>query len=337
MSTVTKRPFTDLMGMRCCCEWLNRLITVNRSSKIITTQRLTQTQANNRRYGLQLLEESQNLPEFYNCLTCSIILDSCTGWRAPHLLVVAGKSQHENLVTHELLACVANGSFEPCCLEFAVKRDDLPSSGECYHLLDGPTVVWHKGTCVHVVHGENLERDSVDLTRLVLHTKVEKIENMWCFSSTDEDGYSLVLLLLQLQLRDAPDFQREFGNMDFICLEVRLQEDTLLCSSGFKVLQVPSVIPSDYGCMATCVASHKRFPIEEGSGAMLEGVVFLVGTKYEQVVVCEDRNVIHVITLQDIPRHVVAVKVHKPGMHKPGFHTGRRARGGGCTGIEWNL
>lgn len=223
-------------------------------------------------------------------------------------MLVTHISQHQNLTTHELLVCGPNGSFEPCGLQFAVKRCDLPSSDGCYHLLDGQTVVWEQGRYVHIVHGENLDQDAVDLLTVEPHLKMERIANMWCVPSKDDDGYPSILLLVQIQLKET-DLHMEFGGLDFICLQVRLQEARLKISPNVRVVRVANVIPSDYGCIATCVASHKRFPIEESSGAMLEGVVFLVGTKYQQVVLCEEGTLTHVIPLQDIPRHVIAVEV----------------------------
>lgn len=307
-------PDNRRMGNFCHCEWLNRLITVNKSSRIITIQRLTQTHVVNRKYGFELYRETQPLPsEFDRCLTCETILDSHTGWRAPHLLVTC-TAQHGNLVTYELLACDASGSFEPCGLQFAVKTSDLPSSDECYHLLDGPTVLWNQGSRVHIVRCENSEQHSVDLLTIAPHSNMEKIERIWCISSVDEDRYPSILLLVQLQPKEA-DYNRDFGALDFICLRVRLHGDKSLWNSkGIKVVRVPDVIPLDYGCIATCVASHRCSPvIEESSGGLVRGVVFVVGTKYQQVVLCEEGNVTHVIPLQDIPRHVVAIKVFLQG------------------------
>lgn len=290
----------------CHCEWLNRLITVNKSSRIITVQRLTQTHVDGK-YGVELYRETQLLPS--KCLTCENILDSHTGWRAPHLLVVTHTPQHRNFITYELLACDPSGSSEPCGLQFAVKTSDLPISDECYHLLDGPTVVWSQGRRVHIVHGENLEQDSVDLPTIAPHLNLEKIEKIWCIPSLDEDMYPSILLLVQLQPKEA-DYNRDFGALDFICLLVRLHGDKSSWNSkGIKVVRVPDVVPLDYGCIATCVASHRCSSIEESSGALMRGVVFVVGTKYKQVVLCEGGSVTHVIPLQDIPRHVIAIKV----------------------------
>ena len=285
------------------CEWLNRVITVNKDSKKITIQSLSETGA---RYGLEAHREIQVLSsEFDRCLTCGFILDCYTGLRAPHLLVVTHAPQYRDLVTHEILSCSPDGSFERHGLQFAVKRPDLPSSDECYHLLDGPAVVWSQGRCVHMVHGETLKQDSVDLLTITHNLNMEGIENMWCFPGNDEKGHSTLLLLVQLKLKE----KRDFGYLDFLCLRVQLQEDKLRSSLGTKFTRVPDAISLDYGCIATCVTHHKYYPIEESSGAMLKGVVFLVGTKYRQVVLCENRRVTHVIPLQDIPRHVVAIKV----------------------------
>lgn len=286
----------------CHCEWLNRVITVDKEGRKITIQNVSETHVPGGIFGLELHGKIQVLSSVFDrCLTCGVVLDCYTGLRSPHLLVVAHTPQHRDLVVHKLLACGPNGSFEQCGLQFAVKGPDLPSCDDCYHLLDGPSVVWNQGRSVHLVHGENLEQDSVDLLTITHNLNLERIENMWCVPGNDRNGHPTPLLLVQLRLKE----KRDFGYFDFLCLQVQLQDDKLRGSLGTKIKRVPDAIPLEYGCIAMCVTCHT----EESSGAMLEGVVFLVGTKYQQVVLCENGRVTHVIPLQDIPRHVVAIKV----------------------------
>ena len=295
------------MSMDGCCEWLNRVVTVNKTSRVITIQRLAQTHVTNRSYDLQLFSEAQTLsPAFKAALTCRTVLDCSTGWRCPHLLVAHAPLQ--GLITHELLVCNSKGFFEACELKFAVKKREVPLDGG-YHLLDGPTMVWQQGLCVHIVCGEKLEHEVVDILTLVpSNHEVEKIRNLWCVPDRDQDGRPSILLMLQLQLKEA-DYPREFGDLDWMCVRAQLHKDAVWESSGVKAVRVASVIPSDYGCIATCVIALRHLAFGGSSGVTVEGVVYAVGTQYQQVVLFEGGRVRHVIPLQDIPQHVVAVKV----------------------------
>jgi hypothetical protein len=166
--------------------------------------------------------------------------------------------------------------------------------------------MWNQGRNIHVAHGgDGLKQDTVNL--LTVAPNVGEIENMWCFSSRDEAIHPSVLLLLQVQSEQA-DCYHDSKALDFICLCLQIQEEKSWASSGIKVARIPDVIPVDYGCIATCIASNKHFPMDE-SGAV--GVVYLVGTKYKQVVLCVEGNVTNIVPLQDVPTHLAAIKVQR--------------------------
>lgn len=290
------------------CEWLNRLIAIDKGSGTIRIKRLTQTHSNSERFDFQIFNEGQHINE--KCLLCQNILDSCTGWRSPHLLVA--HTPQQNLTTHELMVCTSDGYFESCGLQFDIKGADLPSDGR-YHLLDGPTVVWQQATHVHIVHGQNMEvKMVVDVQKMAPHHLTLKgIQNMWCILSDDTDGCPIVLLLVQLLLLTGAESSnsREFGGLEWMCLQVRLQDDMLLGLPGMKTTKIPNLVPSDYGCIATCITSHKSFRVDHSTGAMRESLLFVVGTRYQQVVLIEDGTVRSVISLLTLPQHIVAVKV----------------------------
>ena len=293
------------------CEWLNRLIAIDKSSGTIRIQKLTLTHSNSERYDFQIFTESQHINE--KCVLCQSILDSSTGWRSPHLLVALRPQQ--DLTTNKLLVCTSEpeGYFQSCGLQFDIKGTDLPSDGH-YHLLDGPTVAWQQGTHVHIVHGPNMEmKVVVDVQDMApLRITFKRIQNMWCILSCDTDGCPIVLLLIQLLLTAAAEENtgsREFGGLEWMCLQVRLQDDMLLGLPGTKTTKIPNLVPSDYGITATCITSHKSFRVDDSTGDIQESLVFLVGTKYQQVVLIEDGTVRAVIPLLNVPRHIVAVKV----------------------------
>lgn len=301
----------------CSCEWLSRVVAVDRISGTISIRKLSHAHLDTRRYHLQPFFNSQ-LPhtKYKKYLTCKNVLDCCTGWASPHLLVT--HTPHEDCTTHELLVCgPSSGEFEACGLQFDVKEDDLPTE-DLYHLLDGPTVVWKRETRVHIVHGANLEQVSVDVQKSATNLKVEKVREMWCVRSEGGDGgdhsSSSILLLLQLQVEETNSYNyREFGAREWVCLQVQLRENSLLggyAETEVPVVRVQGVIPPDYGCIATCVAVHRWFHVDERGGALVERVVYLVGTEYRQVVLVEGGMVRQVIPLQDLPLSVVPVKVN---------------------------
>lgn len=298
------------------CEWLEKLVIIDNISRTISIKALTQDQLTPKRYNVKPHCERQLLSsQFIKCLACKSIVDSSSGWKTPHLLVTHAPQQ--NRVLHEILACDSNGLFEPCELKFEVERGTL-SEERSYDLLDGPTVVWTEGTYVHMVRGARMEQEvSIDLRTTAPEVKVERIGRLWCVTSIDENDRSCVLLLMQLLLKETDHHLTEFGTArKWMCLEVQLQEANLslnfdpLVVSGTKACRVPDVIPSDYGCVATCVAPHKSVHFDVTTGALLERVQFLVGTEYQQVVMIEGGAVSHVIPLQYTPRQVTAVKVH---------------------------
>lgn len=291
------------------CEWLNRLIAIDKGSGTVRINKLTRTHSDSERFDFQIFKEDQHIIN-EKCLVCQSILDSCTGWRSPHLLVA--HTPQQNLTTHDLLVCTSDGYFESCGLQFAIKGADLPSDDR-YHLLDGPTVVWQQATHVHIVHGPNMEmKMAVDVQEMAPpHLTFKRIQDMWCILSGDTDGCPIVLLLVQLLLLTGTENSgsREFGGLEWMCLQVRLQDDMWLGLPGTKVTKIPNLVPSDYGCIATCITSHKCFRVEESTGGVQESLVFVVGTRYQQVVLIEDRTVKTVIPLLNTPHRVVAVKV----------------------------
>ncbi len=300
------------------CEWLGKLITVYNSSGLISIRKLKhQAQTHSRKYDLQEISSSQKVPsKFTRILTCRNIVDSFSGWRAPHLLVAgAAAALTQDLVLHELLMLDHHGRFEECGLQFGVKESDLPAAREGdsgYHLLHGPTVVWSQDTKIHIVHGEDMKQMTVEINKIAPELKLNKIRNMWCMTRSGNEGLPCVLLLLQLLLRGV-DYSREFGAREWLCLQVQLPgEYPFLEPSSAAVTRVDDVIPPDYGCIANCISTHREHHADGGNGGVLEKMVFLVGTEYQQVVLIDGGIPRHAIPLQDAPQRLLAVKVVTP-------------------------
>ena len=295
-------------------EWHGKLITVHKTSLRISIRRFKkQTQTHNSKYDLQDLSSSQTIPsKFSKILSCRSVLDAFSGCRAPHLLVSEDPGQDFTL--HEVLVCNQNGTFEECGLQFRVKKEDLLDCGgnneDHHHLLHGPTVVWKQDTKVHIVHGEGMKQSTVDIESVSPRLSLNRIRNMWCMMSSSSEGTPSVLLLLQLLLKGA-DHSREFGAREWMCLRVQLPEGDFdfFPNRAATARRTRDVIPSDYGCIAKCISTHKEFSVDGVSGAVVERTIFAVGTEYRQVVLISDGVVKNVIPLEDAPQRVLAVKV----------------------------
>ena len=111
------------------CEWLNKLIAVDRSSGLVRVSILTGTQAGGKKYEQQVLSDRQTPPRpSGKCMKCVTVLDACSGVTSPHLLVT--HTPQSGFSTHRLLVYNSNGSFEDSGLEFGVEESDLPLPSE---------------------------------------------------------------------------------------------------------------------------------------------------------------------------------------------------------------
>lgn len=290
------------------CEWKDKVIGVGRGSGLVKIQSL---RAQEDKYEPDICR-SYSLPpsKFSSCLKCVSLLDYSQGWSSPHLLVTR-TAQRPASTTHELLVCDSEGSFQECGLQFEVEEDDLPvpSEEECwqedaYHLMDGPVVLWKRGGVVHVAHGPHMQQQACVFLRKP-SLPVESIRRMWCVPGESSEGCDppSVLLLLQLLLKSGSHSGSELGERDWMCLEVRVVGGVL------KASKTAPVIPADYGYIASCVTPYRWHRLDERSGSLVEGAGYLVGTEYRHVVVVEEGRVRQVISLEDIPRHLVYSKV----------------------------
>ena len=297
------------------CVWVDRVVIVDGSNGMVSIKRLNQTEEV---YKMQLCCDQQPLPiEFNKCITCKTVLDSSSGWRVPHLLVSrysAHSVQQQNGVVHELLVCDSRGSFEPCGMEFKTESP-IPNSNYC--LVDGPTVMWTKGRCVHIAYGPYLEQVSVDLKVVAPRIKIKEIKGMWCVK--EGGSSSLLLLMLQLVIEGTTTMEE----CEWMSLQVNLPGEELsldfipfsgtseVLATGPKIVRVPDAIPHDYSSIATCITCQKYIHLNTLSGAMLEKRVYLVGTEYQQVVLIEGGITRHVISLGFIPHLITAIKVRE--------------------------
>ena len=310
------------------CGWQGSVITVKRDSGQVRVETLSHTYD---KYQAKTSKASHNLPlsKSSKCLKCEAITDLCTGWTAPHLLVSHVPAPQALSYTHELLAySPGDGVFTEQGLLFEVDEDDLPTEtdgeGEGYHLLDGPTVLWKQGATVHIVHGPNLEQVCVTVRRPGV--AVERVRKMWCVQGRaggggSEGGNVCVLLMLQLVLKEGGGNRyREFGEREWMCLEVTLKDGSrqMDCFQTLEAKRIPNLIPADYGYIASCVVPYWCSEMDDGyRGGLVERLGFAVGTEYQQVVLVEGGRMKQVISLQDTPQHIVPLKVINCVIHPP--------------------
>ena len=308
----------------CRFEWLDRIVSVEDSSRTISIKGLRRHSSHtggSERYELEPFRSDQTLPsKFSRCLGCRTLLDHYTGWVSPHLLVTHHNNNHtaplQDSTLHELLACDPQGSFEEGGLQFEVEDDVLPleeeGGGLAYHLVDGPTVLWKRGACVYFVHGPDLEQVEVNLEKST-SAHIQGVRRMWCVEGGGgggEGGALSILLMLQLLLKGT-DRYREFGERDWLCLQLRLTQRGAQSGAGMvEVSPTPRhPVPPDYGCIATCIAPYERCGVEASSGLLWQGLCLLVGTEYRQVVRVEGGDAKQVISLQAPPQHLLPFKV----------------------------
>ncbi len=293
------------------CQWQDKLIQVEENG-VISVKKFTRAKEDDNRYELKQCFDKKHLPFGPSkCLACKCVLDYFSGWQLPYLLVThkPQSALKKKCTIHELLVCESS-AFETCGLQFEVLENDLPCDDH-FHLLDGPTVVWKKGMCVHIVHGPELEQMSLNLQTIFPDLKINEITRMWSFNDLEGRYLNSILLFVQISLKEAISLG-EFGKCEWLCLKVQLQDKFTEVA-----VRVPDLVPFNYGYIATCIAALSSLCVDKKSGAMIERMVFLIGTEYQQVVVIESGAVRSVVPLQYVPYQLVAMKVRTVALSHP--------------------
>ena len=283
----------------------------------VTTKELARTQESSLNYLKSITQPLPTKCSKYLC--CKCIVDAQRGCRVPHLLVTHApySAQQQDSILHELLVYESSdGSFKECGLKFESPKSAIPDDMDnVYHLMDGPVVIWTEGTNIHIVCGPKYSQTFIDLQTIATDLELNKVERMWCYCAEEDIPPQSFFLLIKLLLKKTK-YMQEFGAKEWMCLKVEVQGNLPLdlIPFGAEAVQIPDLIPSHYGCIATCIASHRHFCIDGTSGAMLEKTVFIVGTELQQVVIIEEGALRHAIPIHFTPRHVVAMQVRWKGV-----------------------
>lgn len=236
------------------------------------------------------------------------------GMPAPFLLVE--HQPRSDTKTFELLRYVAvdGGCFvKHTQFEFAKSR--LPD-GIDFCILNGPCVMWSEGTNIHLAC-----TGAQGLNHMTLHSlnvqenfrEKMKIDKFWAFdwNQNEHEASAMSLLFIRVQSCSAGEENREpietgLENVspDWLLLLITMQEPDL----QVEHLSDSSLVPRDYGCIATCITQHWFYHV--GScGEVFSKCQFIVGTFYQQVIVFNEGTPLHCVSLQYVPEKVMSMEV----------------------------
>ena len=243
-----------------------------------------------------------------------------SGKQAPFLLVKHHACQlvSDGAETHELLR------YDTGCLtkhsQFEIAKSQLPEK-ESYCILDGPSVIWSERATIHLSFTSAEEtnfmtRHSVNVQMFCnggFTSSGMEIDKFWALDwNENEDGTvsTAILLLIRLESHSTGQtfMQTNFETHDWLLLLVTLQGD-----ADLQIERLPdvSLIPSDYGCIATCIAPHRVYSV--GScGEVVSKCQFIVGTSYQQVVIFDNGRLVHCVSLQYVPEIIIPMEVMSP-------------------------
>lgn len=247
-----------------------------------------------------------------------------SGKQAPFLLVKRHAFQRDEAETHELLR------YDAGCLtkhsQFEIAKSQLPEK-ESYCILDGPSVIWSEGANIHLSFTSAEEtnfmtRHSVNVQMFCnggFTSSRMEIDKFWAIDwNENEDGTASTAILLLIRLESHSTGQTfmltDSETHDWLLLLVTLQGD-----ADLQIEPLPDVllIPSDYGCIATCIAPHRVYSV--GScGEVVSKCQFIVGTSYKQIVIFDNGRLVRCVSLQYVPETIIPMEVmNDPCDHEP--------------------
>ena len=278
-----------------------------------------------------------NLPvRVDQAITCEVMEDSGLGIRVPFFLIThqLGASQLASgrTCTHELLVCNdtdGSGGNVESYSRFDVPKSCLPDDGTSYQILDGPTVVWSEGARIHLARSTAKNPHTIVQQSFSAQTQTFigaaatsgtkfSVGCFWAFDwpQNETDASNTLLLFIRVLPEPAWNGDQEDMEVDthtsvdttrfWLCLQVAAVDD----SPGLQITLLPdSLIPNDYGFIATSVALHRSFSVNDYSGEIFSKCQFVVGTSYQQVVVFENGSMLHCIPMQCTPRRIYTIEV----------------------------
>ena len=254
---------------------------------------------------------------------CGLALDCSRGIQSPFVLVTPTLSASQLLsgetIPHVFLTYNADQSRLFDHSQFDVPRLQLPDDDN-YSILDGPTVLWKEGSTVHLTCSSNsgaefVIQHSIDTQMFVCGAADGEttVHSFWAFNwnrSTSTGGNTILLFIrvhcMQPVRKRGTTVTALPSQYTWLCLLVAVENFEL----KINPLQPDSFIPSDYGCIATCITPHKSHCLSEAGEIGLK-CQFVVGTSYQQVVIFESGFLLHCVSLESVPKRVCTVEVSK--------------------------
>ena len=265
-----------------------------------------------------------------------VAFDNIHGVCSPFLLMTYGQSRSCNLLIfdHADGQLKTYGRFESSHSGRGGEGWGFTSSRDVL-IMDGPTVVWSENGYIHLACC-NPSHQSLPLTMVkgTVQLKAErnardlleasdggmKIDRLWAFDgwadgSSEESDITLLLFLSVTWQGNMESVEGKVGETSqwlSLLLTWAVSADS---TPQVKYLDPDSLIPSDYGCIATCIALHSSHVVNSATGGICPQSRFLVGTTYQQTVIFESGYLLYCVPLNGVPGKVVSMEVTPFSLH----------------------
>ena len=233
------------------------------------------------------------------------------GMPAPFLLV-----EHHPISGTKMFQLVRYVAADGGCFmkhgHFEFAKPQLPNNID-FRILNGPSVVWSEGTNIHLACTGAQGLNHMTLHSLNVQETIKqkmKIDKFWAFDwdQNECEDDTTILLFIRVQSCTAEEENGDTGldkmSHDWLQLLITVQDTDL----QMEHLPDSSLIPSDYGCIATCIA-QRWFCYVTSCGEIVSKCQFIVGTSYQQVVVFNEGAPLHCVSLQYVPEKVLSMEV----------------------------
>ena len=192
------------------------------------------------------------------------VLDESRGVSAPFLV------SHRPGDPSELLEVFSLGpQNSETLVSHGVLRAQLTST--CgLEVLDGPTIIWGQGNTVFIARQNtrdfsSFHQQEIHVNELISGTGGESgwdIERLWCFTAPDDSLLVFLRCCSSTTQEDEPTVVAQWLSLS-LSSGGRGGEDM-----GVQLLPSHCLLPSDYGCIATCITVHTVWGVgrEEGGG-----------------------------------------------------------------------
>jgi len=235
-------------------------------------------------------------------LACNVVLNFKDGLARPHVLV--SDPQQGSTVSYTVLAFSKITRWSKV-VEFKVSKYLSPPSST-FKLLDGPCVIWSKGSFIYVACGSSMGITSLNISSIRPNLAIFYITIPWC--KLEPDSPLVARVGVQVHLKEKIP-GKEFEDREWFTGKIVLQDTPTLT-------MLTDTIPGCYGRIAACVADIREHFLDQWSREMevRDGVV--VGTELKQVLVLNNQTTVppRVLTLGHVPRKLVTLTVRRCGV-----------------------